>query len=65
MLRAFLNWCVAEKIIRKNPAAAMVEIAGLLGNIWIGSVKGGDLNAGGVGRTLSWTKAVKSGLFET
>lgn len=34
-------------------------------HIWIGKVKGGDLQMGGAGRTLSWTKAVKSGLFET
>ena len=34
-------------------------------NIWVGKVKGGDLNGGGAGRCLSWTKAVKSGLFET
>ena len=34
-------------------------------HIWLGSIAGGDFNAGGVGRTLSWTQAVKSGLFQT
>lgn len=34
-------------------------------HIWVGCLKGGDFKAGGVGRTLSWTQSVKSGLFET
>lgn len=34
-------------------------------HIWLGDVKGGDFSAGGAGRMLSWTKAIKSGLFTT
>jgi len=34
-------------------------------HIWVGHLQGGDFKAGGVGRTLSWTQSVKSGLFET
>jgi hypothetical protein len=34
-------------------------------HIFVGCLKGGEFNNGGVGRTLSWTQAVKSGLFET
>ena len=34
-------------------------------HIWLGSIVGGEFNAGGVGRTLSWVDAVKSGLFQT
>lgn len=34
-------------------------------HVWIGSVKGGDFKEGGVGRTLSWTQSVKTGLLET
>lgn len=34
-------------------------------HIWIGAIKGGDFNEGGVGRTLSWNQSVKTGLFQT
>lgn len=34
-------------------------------HIFVGCLKGGEFNEGGVGRTLSWTQSVKSGLFET
>lgn len=34
-------------------------------HIWVGKVGSGDLQSGGMGRALSWTKAIKSGLFET
>jgi hypothetical protein len=52
---------------RSNRAKDAPDIVPIWGNeaIWIGKVAGGDFEAGGVGRTLSWTQAVKSGLFET
>ena len=34
-------------------------------HIWLGAIAGGEFNAGGAGRTLSWTGAVKTGLFQT
>lgn len=34
-------------------------------HIWLGSVKGGAIQEGGVGRTLSWNEASKGGLFQT
>lgn len=49
---------------RADDVANLVPIWGNAG-IWIGKVAGGDFEAGGVGRTLSWTQAVKTGLFET
>ena len=50
-----------------NRAKESPVVSPVWGNsyIWIGKVKGGDFNAGGAGRVLSWTKAIKSGLFET
>jgi len=34
-------------------------------HIFVGCLKGGEFSEGGVGRTLSWTQSVKTGLFET
>ena len=50
-----------------NRAKSTSTFTPIWGNaaIWVGKVKGGDLQAGGATRCLSWTKAVKSGLFET
>lgn len=50
-----------------NRAKTTAVFSPIWGNahIWLGKVKGGDLQAGGATRCLSWTKAVKSGLFET
>jgi len=50
-----------------NRAKTTAVFSPIWGNagIWVGKVKGGDLQAGGATRCLSWTKAVKSGLFET
>ena len=52
---------------RAKKAAGDAEFTPIWGNagIWVGKIKGGDLQAGGASRCLSWTKAVKSGLFET
>lgn len=50
-----------------NRAKGAPEFSPIWGNshIWVGKVKGGYFAAGGMGRALSWTKAIKSGLFET
>jgi hypothetical protein len=50
-----------------NRAKTTPTFSPIWGNsgIWVGKIKGGDLQAGGATRCLSWTKAVKSGLFET
>lgn len=59
---------VATAAIDTSNRAKDVAVLGpIWGNshIWIGKVAGGDFNAGGAGRTLSWTQAVSSGVFET
>lgn len=50
-----------------NVASDTPSIGPIWGNsyIWLGKVAGGDFEAGGMGRTLSWTQAVSTGLFET
>lgn len=57
----------AASLDTSNRAKTTASFSPIWGNghIWVGKVKGGDLQAGGAGRALSWTKAVKSGLFET
>lgn len=57
----------ASAIDNSNRAKDVPNLQPIWGNahIWLGSVKGGDFNNGGVGRTLSWSQAIKSGLFET
>jgi hypothetical protein len=57
----------SANIDSSNRAKEVSTLGPIWGNshIWLGKTAGGDFNAGGMGRTLSWTQAVKSGLFET
>lgn len=50
-----------------NRAKESAVLTPIWGNshVFVGCLKGGEFNNGGVGRTLSWTQSVKSGLFET
>lgn len=50
-----------------NRGSDTPSIGPIWGNshIWLGKVGGGDFEAGGMGRTLSWTQATPTGLFET
>ena len=50
-----------------NKGRATSSMAAIWKNthIWVGQVKGGEFDAGGVGRTLVWDADVPGGLFAT